>query len=559
MKTKHIIIICILSVLFSTVEAKAQNKMLIIAPDVFIDELQPLADFKNWSVRPSFLLSLSAIYNNTLYDGSRDNPEKIKKCIADFQNNYQVDTVMLVGDCDKFPVRYCCAYNTEWGRKHYPSDLYYADLYDDLGAFDNWDGDGDNIIGEMDFAGGTDMNLVNLDDINMYPDIRIARVPASTEAEVTIYVNKVIGYELNAPGNWYDDAYLVVGDWGGDSKMDGIVTYLDDFTTYKRYMSQSPWDSMTDQQRYNVFNNCLNLGTGLMLYHGHGNIHALAHWYDQDSMSGQINSNYNLPVIFATSCFTARFHFDRNYYQDVNGVTWDKRDLPGPFNRPEPMDVQPAMFDAFYSDAMVEPFLVKTNTGAIGYIGCTSVAEHGAWLDATHGLCPYFCREYDQGTRVLGELWHTAMTDFVADVEQVGMGGYYSYIHIHKMMLFGDPTLYMGGAYATKLSGTLNDYWLGYWYPCFYSNSRHDINGDIFVSPENPLSADPGASLYFSSSYKIATTTDNPVNGFLANGSTNAPVYLMAPYTEPYADHKIRGVKIKGQLRIKNGGVIKLY
>jgi len=456
MKTKHIIIICLLSVLFSALAAKGQNKMLIIAPDEFIDELQPLADFKNWSVRPSFLQSLSAIYNNTRYNGSRDNPEKIKKCIADFQNNYQVDTVMLVGDCDKFPVRYCCAYNTEWGRKHYPSDLYYADLYDDSGAFDNWDGDNDNIIGEMDFAGGVDMNLVNLDDINMYPDIRIARVPASTEAEVTIYVNKVIGYELNAPGNWYDDAYLFVGDWGGDAKMDGVVTYLGDFTTYKRYMSQAPWDGLTDQQRYTVFNNTLSLGAGLILYHGHGNIHELCHWYSQGSMSGQTNSNYNLPVIFTTACYTA-------------------------------------------------------------------------------------------------------MTDFVADVEQVGMGGYYSYIHIHKMMLFGDPTLHMGGAYANKVSGTLNDYWIGYWYPCFYSNSRHTINSDIVVAPGNPLSADPGASLYFASGYKIANTTANPVNGFLAHGSAHAPVYLMAPYTEPYPDHEVRGVRIKGQLRIKNGGAIKLY
>lgn len=106
---------------------------------------------------------------------------------------------MLVGDVDKFPVRYVKAYNTEWGKKYYPSDLYYMDLFDAAGDFEDWDGNGNRIIGEVDFAGGADICKVNLDDIDMFSDISLARAPASTETEVTNFIGKVIAlYSLNS-------------------------------------------------------------------------------------------------------------------------------------------------------------------------------------------------------------------------------------------------------------------------------------------------------------------------------------------------------------------------
>jgi hypothetical protein len=90
------------------------------------------------------------------------------------------------------------------------------------------------------------------------------------------------------------------------------------------------------------------------------------------------------------------------------------------------------------------------------------------------------------------------------------------------------------------------------------------ITPDEFVDELQPLtdlrnrSACPRASILFTSGIKIATTA-NPVHGFSTSGSVASPVYLKDPYTEPYSVHTIRGIRIKSQIRLKNGGAIKLY
>jgi hypothetical protein len=301
----------------------AQDCLLIITPDEFIDELRPLQRFKNCSIRQTILLSLSEVYS--AYSGS-DAPEQIKRCIAAYQKSHGVDFVLLVGDCDKFPVRYCRAYNTEWGSKYYPSDLYYADLYDNSGNFDDWDGDNDNIIGEMNFTGGN-FAQVNLDNMNLAPDVSVARLPASSVAEVETYVNKVINYEIKAQGSWFKKALLVVDGgseaFGDETKMNSIVSSLSGFAVIKRYQDESPYKEMTYAQRAAQINTMMNAGVGFVNYFGHGNRLSWAGWYDQSYMSSLTNTNM-LPVIFATSCYTGRFHFDREYYLRRDGSIWNR-------------------------------------------------------------------------------------------------------------------------------------------------------------------------------------------------------------------------------------------
>jgi hypothetical protein len=309
MNYKHILLLLFIMLVLRN-SSSAQDRLLIIAPDEFIDELQPLKRFKDCSLRKTTLLSLSEVYNS--YSGV-DDPEKIKRCIAAYQKSHGVGFVLLMGDCDKFPVRYCRAYNTAWGSKYYPSDLYYADLYDNSGNFDDWDGDNDNIIGEMNFT-GDNFAQVNLDNMNLSPDVSVARVPASSVSEVETYVKKVINYEINAPGNWFNKALLVVdgGDnaFGDETKMNSIVQYLSGFTVLKRYHDESPYKEMTNAQRAAELNKQMNTGVGFVNYYGHGNRLSWSGWYGQSDLSSLTNTNM-LPVIFATSCYTGRFQLDR--------------------------------------------------------------------------------------------------------------------------------------------------------------------------------------------------------------------------------------------------------
>ena len=107
MRVKEVLISAFVVVCLTPVPLLSQPRLLILAPDEFIDDLQPLKSFKEAHGMPTSLLGLEAVY--AAFDGD-DEPEKVKKCIAHYESDENVRYVMLVGDCDKFPVRYCKAY-----------------------------------------------------------------------------------------------------------------------------------------------------------------------------------------------------------------------------------------------------------------------------------------------------------------------------------------------------------------------------------------------------------------------------------------------------------------
>lgn len=451
-------VFCLLTIVAFPLNALAQQyDLLIIAPDKFIDELQPLKQFKDATERPTLLVSLSDVEKKD-FGVVRDDPEQIKRFIAECEQSFGIKYVMLAGDSDTFPVRYCKAYKTEWGNKYYPSDLYYMDLYDENGYFDDWDGNGNNIIGEMDFTGGKDLSKVNIDNINMYPDIAVARVPASSETEISAYVNKVISYEQQVPATWFNNALLVVdggeSPFGVESKMDGIVPYLSGFNVEKFYHDNFPYNILNDTQRTHAINAAINSGVGFINYLGHGHRLTWQGWYLSSDIAALTNNSGMLPIVFATSCYTGRFHFSHDFrYLDKNGVDWNGSSASSSTDHPEPMAVQPSKYDAHGDESLAEHFLVKSATGAVGYIGFASRSEHGAWSSSTRGLSPYFFESYDQGEENLGDLWKNALEKFITDDVIPEAMGNYTFIHIHKAFLFGDPSLKVGGGVSVCLPG----------------------------------------------------------------------------------------------------------
>jgi hypothetical protein len=128
-----------------------------------------------------------------------------------------VKYVMLVGDVDKLPVRWVTSLvrnDPSQVDYYFPSDLYYADLYDRTGAFSTWNFDGDAYFGEhmvsRDWA--SNPHSVNVDRMDFHPDVAVGRVPASTIHEVDAYVAKVIRYEhLTSGSSWFDNVLLLAG------------------------------------------------------------------------------------------------------------------------------------------------------------------------------------------------------------------------------------------------------------------------------------------------------------------------------------------------------------
>jgi hypothetical protein len=115
------------------------------------------------------------------------------------------------------------------------------------------------------------------------------------------------------------------------------------------------------------------------------------------------------------------------------------------------MAVQPSKYDSQGGESLAEHFLVKNATGAVGYIGFASKGEHGAWSAPARGLSPYFFESYDQGEENLGDLWKNALEKFITDDVIPEVMGNYTFIHIHKAFLFGDPSLKVGGGLSACL------------------------------------------------------------------------------------------------------------
>lgn len=427
------------------------HELLVLGPEEWRGSLERLVRYKNDTGMSATLLTLKTIESQ--FNGV-DAPERIKRAIEAHHRVHGAQYILLAGDVDRFPVRYIKAINTEWGTQWYPSDLYYADLYRSDGSFDNWDADQDGIVGELDFKETGTHAKFNIDLINVYPDVAVGRVPASTLGELDTYLNKVMRYEFaaresvwhNYPSGWFKRALFIVDGgadpFGDETQSDQQAAPLSDvgIQIVRRYQNSVPWQSAQPHERATEINRILNEGVGFVHVNGHGNTNVYAGWYGANDMAA-LNNVLRLPIIFAISCYTGRFHTDLDTYEKVMGGDWTGVTQPKPA-RPEPAPVQPSKHDR---DSMAEAFLVKRQSGAIAYIGAVSKFEHGG-----KPLGQYFTEAYKAMAKppVLGAMWRQALTRFT-DNELgggvIGMGPYYAFIHVHKVMLFGDPSLRVGG------------------------------------------------------------------------------------------------------------------
>jgi hypothetical protein len=422
-------------------------ELLILGPSVWKSRLDRFARYKNDTGLPATVLTLDQISGS--YSGT-DQPEKVKRCIEEYRRLDGTRYVLLAGDADRFPVRYIKAINTEWGTKWYPSDLYYEDLYDKNGAFDDWDADGDGIHAEVDFANRDKPIQFNIDKINIIPDVAVGRVPASSDEEIERYFKKVTDYEFAArestcyshPSPWARKALFIGGGDGfGDksiSNAHAVPLAQSGISVITRYIDDLPWNAPGVDRPAEV-RAILDQGVGFLHYYGHGNVGAFSGWLGLNDVR-QLDNEHALPVVVAVSCYTARFHYDLNDYLTILGSHWAGTSKIA--DRPRPHPVQPTGCD---KDSMAEEFLVKDTTGGIAYLGSVDPFEHGG-----KPLALYLFEAYKDLSKppVLGDMWKTALTRFACNEVGsglIGMGPYFAFIHVHKVMLFGDPSLRVGG------------------------------------------------------------------------------------------------------------------
>ncbi|SFV71341.1 hypothetical protein MNB_SV-13-1812 [hydrothermal vent metagenome] len=465
----------------------SNSDLLIITHEDFVDELKPLKRHKDATGMPTTIVTWQELV--TKFDG-RDDAEKIKKAIAYYAKESKIKYVMLVGDVDKFPVRYCKVYdNVIWGDGWVSTDLYYADIYKD-GKFASWDGNNNNKFCErVAVESNPKGRLINLDQIEANIDIPVGRVPASTAEEVENYVHKIIVYEKGGYKDYMNNALLLVpGNDKGDDAYPGSTALKDsvarEFSRYpiiRKLSNLKPNNVVINviKKYHNLrpqdISKSIEDGVGFINFAGHG-----AYWgwslgynnidykwtsFGRSDISSLKNQD-KFPIIFSVACSTGRYIFDKKF-KAKNGKDFDlsvscKYDpnnhiqgcLPAPQANPlaeympEPSTIQPAKYDI---DSMAEYFLVKgRDNGAIAFMGSTD-ATQGAAQTIDQYFSSIYSLEFSWQKNIenptLGDFWKYTINTY--NKNHVNMDKEESnnwradipFAHLLKYHLFGDPSL----------------------------------------------------------------------------------------------------------------------
>ena len=428
--------------------------LLVLCHEDFEDALYPLKAHKEGIGIKTHIMSWQALIQD--FRG-RDAAERIKRGIAELTKSAGVNWVMLVGDVDRFPVRYSmndrqveAAYNRSYGA----TDLYYADLFEADGkSFESWDSNENGFYGEQQCESST--GKLNLDEVDLYPDVAVGRIPASTESEVIKYVEKIIRYE-HAIGlsDWHWKALLIAShDYVSDNfscdALDDIANNsLSDYSVLKLYTSGTTCNAIGTPDPTTI-NNIINEGVRFVIYSGHG---SLDRWAIPENGSYGINDLdglYNrdkLPIVFASACSTAGFSSGMPYkqYTDIYGDDHIGTEAGEYFySIPQPPSTIQTWIDP---ECLAEQMLLRGDYGAIAYIGCITGAQNTAVE-----LAKKFFETLNFKPETIGDMWRYMIEAYYNEhdvdpyLSNVDWTKGADFSQPWKFPLFGDPSLRLSG------------------------------------------------------------------------------------------------------------------
>lgn len=422
--------------------------LLILAPDEFMDPLQPLVEHKNQVGMKAKLVGLSTVYDEMFWHG-RDEPEKIKYFIKQAYENWDITFVMLVGDFRKMPVRYVNNQDVLQGfyEPEFISELYYADIVDSTGAFSSWDTDNDGIYGEwIDDGVATSAEDKNID---LYPDVYVGRLACRNNLEVKTMVDKIITYETETYGSEWFNRIVVCGgdtylesenpDWVGSEGERNNMKVLENMTGFdqvKLWTSDGSFTGVSDIIQ------AFNDGAGFVYFDGHANpYHWSTHPPNEDTWVNGLsvttmsflNNKEKLPVVVVGGCHNLQFdvHLGKIAEDPWYLYTWIPECWGWKLTR-------------------------KIGGGSIATIGCTGLGMTSEdKFDGEPGagdyLEPTFFYEYGMNhTRYLGQCWGNAITDYLNRFPvdwntPAARNDAIDTKTVQQWTLMGDPSLLLGG------------------------------------------------------------------------------------------------------------------
>ncbi|MCK5112620.1 MAG: hypothetical protein KAQ84_03675 [Thermoplasmatales archaeon] len=435
--------------------------MLILAPSKFKRYLQPLVCYKNTMGVKTRLVELKEVYERMFWYG-RDEAEKIKYFIKNAVEYWGVTHVLLVGGIRgqtsswNMPVRYSHVVppeEQEYAEQSFISDLYYADIYDGSGAFSSWDSNHDNIFAVW--------NETYRDEMDLYPDVYLGRLPCRNVREVKIMVKKIINYEKDKCDDaWFKNLLLVAGDSYNDFNQfnegelisEKAIEYMPGFTPVKVYASQQ------DINRRTV-NKAMNKGSGFAYFCGHGNPKS---WTTHFPPNGSewvtgyelrdmmfLRNRGKLPIVVVGGCHNGQF--DVTLRNIIKGILEDGLHY---------FSIKPGNIGEFWYSEWVPNcwawwLTSKIGGGAIATISNTGLGTHGEDDSDNNSIADYlevldgwlelrFLQLYgEENYDILGENHGETLTGYLQRF--LGNEAKMDVKMVQQWELFGDPSLKIGG------------------------------------------------------------------------------------------------------------------
>lgn len=320
------------------------GSMLVICNDEWMDEMQPLVDWKIQRGLPTEIIPVSEAGNTS---------NTIKSFISDYYDTHELTYVLLVGD-----------------------DIHIPPVTSGVA------GDSDNgyayIVGE-----------------DHYPDLFIGRFSARTSVDVSTQVQRTLDYEKGELDDfdWIDKSMGIASQQGpgDDNEYDyqhirNLQEQLVDYTYEEPYFefydgSQGGYDANNNPSSQMVIDG-INDGTGAIWYCGHG---VATGWSTSNFNNNSIVSLSNqkkLPFIVSTACLVGAFAGSdsscfaevwmraRQNGQPIGSVANFMSSINQPWN--PPMEAQDEMVNILTE---MYPDNLKYTFGGLAINGCYSMND----------------------------------------------------------------------------------------------------------------------------------------------------------------------------------------
>lgn len=252
-----------------------EGELLIIADPDYMDEIQPLAD---WKIRKGIKTTVVG----TDVAGTTDTD--LKAYISGiYGSNPNLTYVLLVGDHQQVPSH---TYGSSGGEQLW-SDSYYGQL---AGASNDY-----------------------------YPEVFVGRFPAATSSQVTTMVDRSIQYEKQATGDWMTRAIGLASNEGSGIGDDGeadwqharnIRTKLLNFgysQVYEFYDGSHGGDDASGSPTSATILTAVNGGIGYFNYTGHGDQNTCVTGNFGSSQVNQGTNNDMYPFVVSVACNNGTF------------------------------------------------------------------------------------------------------------------------------------------------------------------------------------------------------------------------------------------------------------